>query len=93
MLDPQHQRLSADRLAHGVAMRGDLIADGGSDQVRPVRVEALLDQKIDLTQVDITQVDGDLLVGGLGDGGEARCARRHESIINHPLGWCMDVST
>ncbi|MNN63682.1 hypothetical protein D3C81_1790760 [compost metagenome] len=66
MLDAQDERLSADGLADGIAMGGKLIANRRSDQVRPVGIEPLLNEKIDLSEVDIAKVDRDLLVGRFG---------------------------
>jgi hypothetical protein len=40
-------------------MRRQLIANGGSYQISAVRVEPLLHQQIDLSQVNQAQVDGD----------------------------------
>ncbi|MNJ61975.1 hypothetical protein D3C77_577900 [compost metagenome] len=62
VLNTQHQGLPADRLTQGIAMGGKLVTDGGADQIGPIGVEALLNQKINLAQVDITQVERDLFV-------------------------------
>src|SRR5690606_26677833 len=59
VLNTKHQRLATDGLAYRVAMRGQLIANGSSYQVRAVGIEPFLDQKINLAQVDIAQVNGD----------------------------------
>src|SRR5947209_8761249 len=48
----------------GVAL--ELVADGGPDEIGPVRVETILDHQIDVPEIDIAEIDGDLLaVGGL----------------------------
>lgn len=88
MLNAKDERLAADRLAHGVAMRGQLIANGRSYQVCAVRIKPFLDQKINLAQVDITEIDRDLFVGRLGNGSERWCARRHEHILG-PSTWMV----
>ena len=43
-----------------VGMPLDLVADGGADEVGPVRVEAVLDQQVDVAEIDVAEVDGDL---------------------------------
>src|SRR5438874_13598201 len=42
-------------------MLGELVADGGADEVGAVGVEALLDEQVDLAEIDRAEVDGDLL--------------------------------
>jgi hypothetical protein len=47
----------------GVAF--ELIADCGSNEIGPVRVETLLHHEVDLPEVDVTEIDRDLLAVGL----------------------------
>ena len=69
VLDAQHQRTPAHHLLDRLGVRGDLVADGGADQVRAIGVEAFLHEEVDLAEVDEAHVDRDLLVDGLGAGG------------------------
>jgi hypothetical protein len=39
----------------------DLIADRRADEVRPVGIEAVLHQQIDVTEIDVAEIDRDLL--------------------------------
>ena len=41
-------------------MGGELIANGGSDKVRAIRIEPFLYQEIDLSEIDRAEIDGDL---------------------------------
>ena len=41
----EHQRLARHRLPDLLGVRGELVADGRSDEIRPVGVEALLHQQ------------------------------------------------
>ena len=88
VLNAKNKRLSGDRLAHSVTMTGELIADGGSYQVGPVRIKPLLNQKIDLAQIDEAQIDGDLFIGRLGGGGEGGGSSRHEDMLL-PSTWMV----
>src|SRR3954454_22875325 len=53
--------MPCDGLLHRIVVPVKLVADCGSDEVRSVRVEALLDEKVHLSQIDVPQVDGNLL--------------------------------
>src|SRR5436190_2220586 len=65
LLQTQHECAPSNRLAQRIGMGGELIADGSANQVRPVRVEALLDKQVDLAEIDSAKIDGDLFaVGG-----------------------------
>lgn len=48
-------------LADDVGMSFDLIADGGSDEVRAIGINAFPDQQIDMAKVSEAEVDRDLL--------------------------------
>jgi hypothetical protein len=61
MLKTERQGAAGDRLLENIRVLNQLIADGRSDEVGPIRVEALLDQEIDLAEVDHAHVDGHLL--------------------------------
>jgi hypothetical protein len=70
-------------------VRGDLVADGGADQVGAVGVEPFLHKKIDLAEVDEAHVDRDLLVDGLGVGGGAE--GWHDAILP-PSTWMFKLN-
>src|ERR1700751_996431 len=42
----------------------ELIANCGSNEIGPVRVETLLHHEVDLTEVNVTEIDRDLLAVG-----------------------------
>ena len=74
-------------------MDSDLVADSGSNQVTATRIEALLDEKVDPSQVDDAEIDGHLLGfahAGLGFSDLAR-ARLYSTWI--PFGWCHPLHT
>jgi hypothetical protein len=52
---------SRDGLLHRVGVPIELSADRRSDEVRAIGIEALPDQKIDVTQIHISKIDRDLL--------------------------------
>src|SRR5271165_1725395 len=54
-------RFPLDGFAHHVGMPLKLVADGGADEVGPVRVETVLHQQIDMTEINIAEIDRDLL--------------------------------
>src|SRR5271157_576198 len=54
-------RLALDGFAHHVGMPVELVADGRADEIGPVRVETVLHQQIDMTEIDIAEIDRDLL--------------------------------
>src|SRR5215212_2927825 len=56
--------MPCDGLLDRLVVPVELVADCGPDEVRPVRVEALLHEKVHLSQIDVSQVDGDLLAIG-----------------------------
>src|SRR5205807_761047 len=87
VLSPEDERPPCRRLVQRGCPRFELGADGRADEVRAVRIEALLDQKVDLTEIHKPKVDGDLL-------GPLRFVRCHSSCgsgvlpsIHHPYGW------
>src|ERR671913_275003 len=61
VLQPEHQRLARHRLPDLLGVRGELVADGRSDEVRPIGLEALLNQQVYLPQIHKPEVDRDLL--------------------------------
>ena len=61
MLKTQREGAAGDGLLEHICVLGQLIADGCPDEVRPIGVEAFLDQEIDLAEIDHTHVDGHLL--------------------------------
>ena len=70
-----------------VDMAFELVADCGSNEVGPVRVEAFLHHQVDVAEVDIAEVDRDLL-------GVARPWSQFMYVSGHPLYHpytiCMD---
>lgn len=46
-------------------MGGELIANGGSDKIRAIRIEPFLYREIDLSEIDRAEIDGDLF--GVGE--------------------------
>src|SRR5918992_3162084 len=61
VLQPEHQRLARHRLPDLLGVRGELVADGRSDEVSAIGVETLLHQQIYLPQIHKPQIDRDLL--------------------------------
>ena len=60
-------------------------SDGGSDEIGAVRVKALLNQEVHLTEVDVTEVDGDLFaIAHLGS------KLAHAAHFNHPTTIRLD---
>ena len=55
------QTLADRRLLDHVGVAFELIADCGSNEIGPVRVETLLHHEVDLPEVDVAEVDRDLL--------------------------------
>ena len=62
-LSPQSevQALSGRGLLDHVGVPVELIADGGPDEIGPIRVESLLDHQVDMAKVDEAEIDRDLL--------------------------------
>ena len=90
-LQPQHQHLAGHHLAHGVVLGGQLVADGGADEVGAVGVKAFGHQQVDMPQVHKTEVDGDLFrLGHLAAGGDGNDVAHERDSNRHPYGWCMD---
>ena len=58
---PEFERVPDDQFLDRVRVCGELIADGGADEVGAVGVEALLHQQVDPPEVDIAEIDRDLL--------------------------------
>ena len=75
MPQPEIEAFPGDRLPGRVGVPFDLIADRGADEVRAVRVEAVLDQQVDMAEIDVAEVDGDLfgIAAGLGPQLVTRC--------------------
>src|SRR6476646_4655765 len=71
-------RCLVERLAPG----GELGADGCTDEIGAVGVEAFLDQEIDLPQVHQSQVDSDLF-------GLLTLTEGHPSTISLPSIWMV----
>ncbi len=61
-------------------MRRKLVADGGADEVRAVRVEAVPDEQIHTPEIDEAEIHCELLAVG----------RFHARSIYHLIGWYMD---
>ena len=61
MLGAERDRSSCHGLVHGARSRLELAADRGADEVRAVRVEALVDEQVDLAEIYQANVDRDLL--------------------------------
>ena len=57
----QIQTLAERRLLDHVGMAFELIADCGSNEIGPIRIEALLDHEVDLPEVNVAEIDRDLL--------------------------------
>src|SRR6202040_1919667 len=55
------QTLADRRLLDHVGVAFELIADCGSNEIGPVRVETLLHHEVNLPEVDVAEVDRDLL--------------------------------
>jgi hypothetical protein len=55
------ERVARDALLDDIGMLVELIANGGADEVRAVRIEALVHHQVDLPEIDVAEVDGDLL--------------------------------
>ena len=80
---PSTSVLRADSLPDGLGMGGQLVADGGTDEVGAIRVETLLHQQINLPQINGAQVHRDLLCLACHD----RLLTIHLPSIYHPIGW------
>ncbi len=63
--EPEHQGLSRDHLPKHLGVRGEVISNGGANEVGAVRIEALRHEEIDVAEVDDAEVDRQLL-GGFG---------------------------
>ena len=87
MLKTERQRASRDGLPEHIGVLGELITNGRPHEVGAIRIEALLDQEVDVAEVDDAHVDGHLL--GLAGSG-LPCFR--ESVLNfcHLIGICME---
>ena len=59
------QTLANRGMPDHVGVAFELIADCGSNEIGPVRVETLLHHEVDLPEVDVTEIDRDLLAVGL----------------------------
>jgi hypothetical protein len=87
VLKAEGQGAARNGLLEHVGVLGQLIAHGRSNEVRPVRVEAFLNQEIHLAEVDDTHVDGHLL--GLTGSWLPRLRHRH-SVLWFLLGFHSD---
>ena len=77
--------MACDGFFHCVVVAIELVADGGSDEIGAVRVEALLNQEVHLTEVHVTEVDGDLFaIAHLGS------KLAHTAHFNHPTTIRLD---
>ena len=65
-----------DGLADDIGVAIDLIADGGSNEVGAIRVEAFLDQEVDMAEIDKAEVDRDFF-------GVARLRAEFVYVIGH----------
>src|SRR5437899_8397220 len=88
VLDAKHQRLASRRLLHRVSVDGELVSDGGADQVGAVGIEAFLHQKIDLAEIDVAKVDGDFLVERLAGRNGCGASGWHSTILA-PSKWMV----
>ena len=76
----------ADRALHFVRVHGELVANRRSNQIGSVRIEALLDEEVDLTEVHDAEVDRQLL--GFRDANTAfERWVRHLYTIRAPSVW------
>ena len=55
------QRMPHDRFPDLLAMGRELIADRRANEIRAVRIKALLHQQVDMAEVDVAEIDRDLL--------------------------------
>ena len=70
LLQSQYQHLAGDHLLERLAVRGQLVADRRANEVGAVRIEALGDEQVDVTEVDEAEVDRDLFGFGNRLGGD-----------------------
>ena len=78
--------MACDGFLHCVVVAIELVADGGSDEIGAVRLKALLNQEVHLTEVHVTEVDGDLFaIAHLGLSSRALLI----STIPLPSGWMV----
>jgi hypothetical protein len=61
VLSAERDRSSCHGLIHGARSRLELAANRRADEVRAVRVEALVDEQVDLAEIYQANVDRDLL--------------------------------
>ena len=61
VLKANRERSTGHRLPHGFGMQCKLVSKCRSHEVRAVRIEALLDQQVDVTQIDHADIDRHLL--------------------------------
>ncbi len=57
MLQAEHERATSYRALHFVRVHGELVANRRSNQIGSVRIEALLDEEVDLTEVKKAEAD------------------------------------
>ena len=58
------EMVSGNRFFYIIRVATALVSDCRADEIRPVGIEAFLNQQIDLAQVNVAEVDGDLLAVG-----------------------------
>ena len=87
-LETERHVVAGDRTAHRVAVAEQQLPDRAADEVRPVRIEAFLDQQVDLAKVDEAEIDRQLLA--------VRRFRpkllhivRHPKNLHKPSGWMV----
>ena len=88
--DAEVELPALDGLADGLTVSRELIADGGPDEIGPVRIEPFGNEKVDLAEVDRPEIDGDLLAFGSSTGA-ARCRFMCHVTIRVDGIWMSDT--
>lgn len=91
VLQAEHEAAAGNRALDRVGVHGELIPDRRPNQVGAIRIEAFLDEKVDLTEVDDAEIDREFLAfadpdtrvwGGI----------RHLLSIHIPSMWMAIIS-
>src|SRR6266446_6003463 len=93
MANAQVETFSGRSLFDDISMAIEVVADRGSDEIRPVRVEPLLNHQVDVPEIHVAEIDrnflaiadfGSKLTDVVGHVLPSRC---------HPDGWYMELAT
>ena len=87
MPQPEIKMVSCGGLLHHVSMADQEVADSCANEIRPVRIETLVNHQVDLSKIDMAEINCDLF--GIAPRPEFLYAR-HPNTILLPSDWMVD---